>query len=115
MPIENVGPGNVSNNYGVRSSSDPSLLSSNYTVKALDNNRIYYCTTALTVTVPAGLSPRPSVIFLPPPSGNLSIAVSGATTLNGAATTLTRTRAANPSGVVLFAYLDAEGYGVSGA
>ena len=49
-----------------------------------------------------------------PVSGTISIARSGAATINGAGTTLTRTRATNPVGFVVLAHSDADAYGVSG-
>jgi hypothetical protein len=86
-----------------------------FTLKASDDGTVFACTAALTVTIPAGLSPRPRVAFIPPASGNLSIAVSGGANINGAATTLTRARSANPAGVALTPYTEGDGYGVSGS
>lgn len=93
----------------------PASLSTAYQLTAADDGRVYNVTTALTVTIPAGLSPRPAVVFIPPPSGNLSIAVSGGANINGATTTLTRSRSSNPSGVVVQPYTESDGYGVSGS
>ena len=83
---------------------------------AIDDGDRYYATTAITLTIPAGLSPRPELTVLPPPTGNLTIAFSGGATGNGAATSITRTRASNPAGIVITPYPDVtDGYGVSGA
>ena len=90
-------------------------LNSNMTLQASDDEKVYACTAALTVTIPAGLTPRPAVVIIPPPSGNLSIAVSGGAQINGATTTLTRSRASNLAGVAVQPYVDAYGYGVSGS
>ncbi len=91
-------------------------LSSNYTLTTADNGRVFHCTTALTVTIPGGLSPRPSVIIDCPPTGNLSIAVSSTATMNGGSTTtITRSRANNPGGVRIQAHQDADDYGVTGS
>ncbi len=80
-----------------------------------DDQKIYACMTALTVTVPAGISPRPSAVFIPPATGNLSIATSGGAQINGATTTLTRGRSSNPAGIVIQPYAESDGYGVSGS
>lgn len=84
---------------------------SSRTLTAADNGKLIAATTAITITVPSGLSPRPSVGLQAPPSGNLS--VTG--TLNGSSQTLTRTRATNPAGVTLAPYVDVDGYGLSGS
>lgn len=86
-------------------------LLGDYRLSALDEGRLFACIVPLTITVPAGLSPRPSVSVMPPPSG----AVSLTGMLNGAAQTLQRTRANNPGGVAISAYQDADNYGVGGA
>ena len=81
-----------------------------------DDGKRYYATTAITLAIPKGLRPRPELTVLPPPTGNLTIAFSGGATGNGAATSITRTRAANPAGIVITPYPDVtDGYGVSGA
>lgn len=90
-------------------------LSGNYTLRAADDQRSFDCTTALTISIPDGLSPRPTITVVPPPTGNLSFSMLGAETLNGATTTLTRARAANIGGVVLAGYKDAAAYGLTGA
>lgn len=93
---------------------DGNTLSANYTVNAFDDGRAFSCIAALTISIPDGLSPRPTFTAVPPPSGNLSIAMLGAETLNGALTTLTRTRANNPCGIVVAGYRDSASYGASG-
>lgn len=88
---------------------------SDRTIAADDDGVQFNLTAAATFTIPASLSPRPSLVVVPPPSGNASIAVSGGAQLNGATSTLTRARSANLAGFVVNAYQDADGYGVSGA
>lgn len=90
-------------------------ISTDTLITAADDARTFNCTTALTITIPANLSPRPSFIVNPPSSGNASIAVSGGANINGATTTLTRSRASNPAGVAVVAYAESDGYGVSGS
>lgn len=90
-------------------------LSSAYQISKDDDGKTFNCTTALTITIPASLSPRPSFIVNPPASGNVSIAVSGGANINGATTTLTRSRASNVAGVAVVAYAESDGYGVSGS
>jgi hypothetical protein len=84
-------------------------------ITAADNAKSLAPTGALTYTIPAGLSPMPSFTVDCPASGTISIAKSGAATLNGAGTTLTRTRASNPVGFVVLAHTDTDAYGVSGS
>ena len=92
------------------------LLTADYVLTADDDGKRFQATTAITLTIPAGLSPRPELTVLPPPTGNLTLAFSGGATGNGAATSITRTRAANPAGIVITPYPDVtDGYGVSGA
>ena len=79
-----------------------------------DNAKFLAPTGSLTYTIPAGLDPMPSFTVDCPASGTVSIARSGGATLNGAGTTLTRTRASNPVGFVVLAH-ESDAYGVSGA
>lgn len=90
-------------------------LSADYTLTASDNGKTFVCSTALTITVPSGLSPMPSVIVWPPSSGNTSVARGGSATLNGASTTLTRSLSSNPIGFAIAATPAADAYGVSGS
>lgn len=90
-------------------------LSADITLTADDDGKQYACTVSLTVTLPAGLSPRPQVAFVPPPTGNLTIARSGAAQINGGSASVTRTRTANPAGIVIQPYAESDGYGVSGS
>jgi len=101
----------VINQLGVGSTS----LSSAYQISKDDDGKVFTCTTALTITVPELLSPRPSFIVNAPPTGNVSLDPTGAAQLNGATTTLTRSRANNPAGFVVTAYAESDGYGVSGS
>jgi hypothetical protein len=101
----------VVNQLGVGSTS----LSSAYQISKDDDGKVFNCTTALTITIPASLSPRPSFIVNPPASGNVSIAVSGGANINGATTTLTRARSANVAGFAVVPYAESDGYGVSGS
>lgn len=83
---------------------------------AADDGKRFAAQSALTVTIPAGLVPQPEVVIQCPPTGNLSIAVSGGATINGATTTLTRARSANFAGVAIVRNIDAaNSYGVSGS
>ena len=79
-----------------------------------DNGAFLAPIVALTYTIPAGLNPMPSFTVDGPASGAISIARGGATTLNGAALTLNRTRASNPVGFVVLAHSETDSYGVSG-
>ena len=101
-PVESSGMGTIT-------------LSANYTLTPADDQKQFTCTTALTITVPELLSPRPSFIVNAPPTGNVSLDPTGAAQLNGATTTLTRSRANNPAGFVVTAYAESDGYGVSGS
>lgn len=88
-------------------------ITGDYTLSEKDNSIVLYCSIPLTIIVPAGLSPRPSVIIVPPPTGVTSIASSGGALLNGATVTITRDRTSNPAGTAIIAYRDSDGYGVS--
>ena len=90
-------------------------ISTDTLITAADDGRTFNCTTALTITVPELLSPRPSFIVNPPASGNVSLDPTGAAQLNGAGATLTRSRASNPAGIAVVAYAESDGYGVSGS
>lgn len=90
-------------------------ISTDTLITAADDGRIFNLTAAATLTISASLSPRPSFIVNPPASGNASIAVSGGANVNGATTTLTRSRSSNPAGVAVVAYSESDGYGVSGS
>lgn len=90
-------------------------LDADYTLAATDDQAILNPSTALTITIPASLSPRPLVVVVPPPSGNVSVAVSGGATANAATTTLTRARSANPAGFAITPYMEGDGYGVGGS
>lgn len=89
-------------------------VSSSRAITAEDNGQFLKPTGAMTLTIPAGLSPMPSFTVDCPASGAVSIAASGGATINGATTTLTRTRAANPVGFVVLAH-ESDAFGVSGA
>ena len=90
-------------------------LSEDTTLRVSDDGLVFRCTTAVTITVPELLSPRPSCVVHAPPTGNVSLDPTGAAQLNGAGTTLTRSRATNPAGFVISAYAESDGYGVSGS
>ena len=95
--------------------SSPAPLDTDLVLTAADDRRSYACTAALTVTIPANLSPRPSVVLIPPPTGNLTVAVTGGAQVNAATASLTRSRIVNPAGVALVPYAEADAYGLSGS
>ena len=95
-------------------SGDRTLVTSSRDITAADNGKFLTPTGTLTLTLPAGLSPMPSFTVDCPASGTVSIARSTTATINGAGTTLTRTRANNPVGFVVLAH-ESDAYGVSGA
>lgn len=74
----------------------PISITGNVTITAANasdyHGRTIYFTTAATITITDGLGI--SFAFVPPASGNASIAATGVT-LNGAGTTLTRAAASN--------------------
>lgn len=91
-------------------------LQGDYTLASSDEGKQFACTTALNINVPDALVPRPTVFVDAPPTGNVSIVRSGSAALiNGASTTLTRSRSSNPAGFVILAHQDADSYGVSGS
>lgn len=95
--------------------SKPATITSSRIITVSDDGVTFNCSNALTITIPAGLYPKPSFIAVPPQSGNLSLAFSGGATGNGSAATQTFTRISNPTGVAVVAYEDgANGYGIGG-
>ena len=86
-------------------------VDADYVIKASDDGATLACTTALTITLPLGLAPRPRLDLIAPPTGNLSVAVSGGARVNGATTTLTFTRETSPTGVKITPYENVDGYG----
>lgn len=90
------------------------VIDSSRNISAADDGLQLACVAAVTLTIPAGLSPRPSFIVVPPPAGVVSLAVSGGALINGAATTITRARSSNVA-VVVIGNPDADTYGVSGS
>lgn len=95
-------------------SGDRTADTASRTITAEDNGKFLAPTQTLTYTIPEGLAPMPSFTVDCPASGTISIARSGGATLNGAGTTLTRTRANNPVGFVVLAHSEADSYGISG-
>jgi hypothetical protein len=93
----------------------PTNKSTAFTIATTDDGKVFNCTAALTITVPAGLVTRPQFAVMLPPTGNVSIAVTGGAQVNGATATLTRSRATNPAGFVVSPYSESDGYGVSGS
>lgn len=90
-------------------------ISTDTVLTAADDQRIFTCTTALTIFEPAGLSPRPNVVVNAPPTGNVTLTPTGGAQLNGSTDSITRSRANNPAGFVVTAYAESDGYGVSGS
>lgn len=92
-------------------------VSASRAISALDAGRRLHVTGAFTLTIPAGLSPRPSFSVECPASGVVTIAVSGGATINGATSSITRARTSNWGGFVVTALQNSppDGYGVSGA
>lgn len=94
---------------------DAQTLSGAYTLKASDDGQRFSCTTALTITIPDGLSPRPSITVTPPASGNLTITMAGSEQVSGASSATRARGTTNPAGVALTGYKDTAGYGLSGS
>ena len=96
-------------------SNTPVDKAASFSLAATDDGKVFNCTAALTITIPAGLATRPQFAVMAPPTGNVSIAVTGGALVNGATTTLTRARSANVAGFVVSPYSESDGYGVSGS
>lgn len=86
------------------------VLSADYRIQAVDEGAVFYCTVPLTITWPAGLTPRPSCVVHAPESGVVTLVG----VFNGSPQTLTRTLANNPCGFAVMAYQNADGYGAGG-
>lgn len=90
-------------------------LSADYILKTSDNGKKFVCTMALTITLPVTVYLPDGVFAVPPAAGNLSIASDGTSTLNAATSTLTRTAANNPAGIVIVTHTAAGVAAVSGS
>lgn len=109
-------PSSSSNPAGLYPNVAPRIIDAvSRNITTADNGATLAPTGALTYTIPAGLSPMPSYTVDCPATGTISTAVTGGATTNGAVTTLTRTRAANPVGFVVLAHSETNSYGVSGS
>lgn len=76
-------------------------LSASYAVTALDDEKQFTCTTDLPILVGPGLVPAPSFMAIPPSGGTLTLTPTGGATINGSASSATRTFANNRNGVVV--------------
>ncbi len=91
-----------------------STLSSDYTLTAADDGTWFTASTALVVTVPAGLTPMPSCVFIPPASGSITLRSSGGTKLSGATSDIVVNLSTNPAGAGLVPlYGQTDSYGVT--
>lgn len=86
-----------------RVASIPVVVSAGRALTPADHGKVLDVSTALTVTIPQDILPVGfECQLIAPASGNLSVDPLGTVTLNGAGTTLTRSRASNPCVVNLF-------------
>lgn len=85
-----------------------------YTLQRADVGTILDVLAAGTITIPPGFT-NYSVIFIPPASGTLTIAAGAGVLLNGAGTSLTRTRASNAIGFGLIPTSTLNSYLVGGS
>lgn len=77
-------------------------LTGAYTLTPFDDGVQFLCSTDLSVTTPTGLgSLSPTAVVVPPLSGNLTVVPTGGTTINGAASSVTRDFLTNPLGVAI--------------
>lgn len=113
MPVVRV----ANQTLGGGGASSTESLSGPRTITADDDQKQFTCITALTVTCPNGLSPKPSTIFFPPATGNLTLTPAGGATLNGSASPITRAfTGTNKLGVALIPNpYDVNDYTVSGS
>ena len=90
-------------------------LTGPYTLTANDDGKLFWANTSISVTLPAGLSPMPLVMFDPPAAGSITVTPTGGATIAASTSPYAINRATNPSGVcALSPYLDtANAYGVT--
>ena len=95
----------------------PVSISAMTALAATDNGKVYSCSTAFSTNVPDGLTPRPSSVFFPPATGNLTLTPTGGATINGSASPVTRAfTGSNKLGVALIPNpYDAHDYTLSGS
>ena len=95
----------------------PTSISSMTALAATNNGKVYSCATAFSTNVPDGLTPKPSTVFFPPATGNLTLTPTGGATINGSASPVTRAFTGNNKlGVALIPNpYDAHDYTLSGS
>jgi hypothetical protein len=99
---------------GGAANTTPVALSGAYTLTAGDDGKTFYCTTTLTITIPAGLSPMPQVAVIPPPTGSVTLSPTSPVLLSGVTADQAFNYASNPTGVALVPeYGVADSYGVA--
>lgn len=108
------GPYGSSSGGSAPATTTPVPLSGAYTLTAADDGKTFYCTTTLTITIPAGLSPMPQVAVIPPPSGSVTLSPTSPVLLSGVTADQAFNYASNPTGVALVPeYGTADSYGVA--
>lgn len=105
------------NEQALSSASRRVQLTGPYTVQASDDGTLFWSTTNVTVTLPAGLSPAPVLLFAPPATGSITVTPSGGAQIAGSTNPYAINRTTNPSGVCAVSpYPDsANQYGVTTA
>lgn len=86
-----------------------------YTLSAADDNTYFSCTATTTVTIPAGLSPPPQCVFMPPAAGSITLHPTGGVTLNGSTSDIAINTVTNPVPAGLSKTSITDNYGVTTA
>jgi hypothetical protein len=101
--------------YAPEDSTQAIPLYGDYALKATDADSRFAAMVALTLTIPAGLSPMPSCIVLAPPDpGIVTLNFTGGAKGNGSVASIGRMRNANPAGVGIVALYEQDQYGITG-
>jgi hypothetical protein len=91
-------------------------IAANYTFVAGDDGKNFHVTAAgITLTVPAGLAWAKGGAYVQmPPTGQVTFAATGGSTMNGATTPTARDRTSNPGGVLLWPnFAEVNSYGLT--
>jgi hypothetical protein len=89
-------------------------LSGNYTLSSADDGTTFYATTAINVTIPTGLSPMPSVLFIPPAAGSITLIPATGVILAGGTSNIAVNMSTNPAGAGLVPlYGQTDNYGIA--
>lgn len=87
---------------------------SSRSIAANESGSLLWPAAGVNLTVPAGLTPKPSISFDCPATGSVTITPGVGVLINNSGAPITRSRANNPVGFILVAHQEENSYGLSG-